>query len=54
MAKAHTHGKAPITGKGQQNKAPAGGGKGPSNHVPTVAKPQPGQKVNYSSEQQQQ
>jgi hypothetical protein len=28
--------------------------KGPSNHVPTVGKPQPGQKVNYSSEQQQQ
>jgi hypothetical protein len=53
MAKAHTHGKNALTGKGQVEKAPTSGAKGPSNHVPTVGKPQPHQAANYSSQQQQ-
>jgi hypothetical protein len=54
MAAAKVHGKAPVTGKGQVVKAPQSGAKGPSNHIPQIGKPQPGQPGNYSSEQQQQ
>ena len=54
MAKAHTHGKNAATGQGHVEKAPASGAKGPSNHTPTIGKPQPGSASNYSSEQQQQ
>jgi len=54
MAKAHTHGKNAATGQGHVDKAPQSGAKGPSNHTPTIGKPQPGSASNYSSEQQQQ
>jgi hypothetical protein len=53
MASASVHGKAAVTGKGQVEKVPASGAKGPSNHVPQIGKTQPRQPDTYSSEQQQ-
>jgi hypothetical protein len=48
------HGKAPLTGKGSVVKAPASGASGPSNHIPKIGKPTPGEPGNLSNEQQQQ
>jgi hypothetical protein len=45
------HGKNAKTGKGAVSKMPQSGAAGPSNHVPQVGRPSPGE--NYSSEQQQ-
>lgn len=49
------HGKNALTGKGSVAKTPGNAGSvGPSNHVPKIGKPTPGEPANYSSEQQQQ